>query len=160
MPQIYFLLEFHLKNDNLRSQISKFHVLIDFIPPPITVQFEDIIRMLSSNPYDDLKFAILERIEGPKLEFSKWLGNELINGGDEKLQPQERDNSESDPPQTDSNGSSSTIITLKRNLIHITSILTTENTPKHFCSSLVISTLIGERRNSTQVSKYLPPTRH
>ncbi|VUZ46035.1 unnamed protein product, partial [Hymenolepis diminuta] len=112
-PNLFLLLEFHLKNNNLRSQINLLHVLIEFIPPSITVQFEDVIRMTSSNPYDDLKFAILELIKEPKLEFSKWLGNELMNGGSERLQPQERDNLESDPPQTDSDDSSSTIITPK-----------------------------------------------
>ncbi|KAM3182582.1 hypothetical protein ACTXT7_012042 [Hymenolepis weldensis] len=69
--------------------------------------------MPSSNPYDDLKFATLERIEGLKLEFSKWLGNELIYGGNERSQPQERDESEPDPPQTNSDDSSSTTITPK-----------------------------------------------
>ncbi|VUZ47083.1 unnamed protein product [Hymenolepis diminuta] len=42
-------------------------------------------------PNYDLNFAIYERIEEPKLEYIKWLRNELMNGDAEGPQQQERE---------------------------------------------------------------------
>ncbi|VUZ51715.1 unnamed protein product [Hymenolepis diminuta] len=62
----------------------------------------DVPHKLSMRLYDNLKFAILESTEKPRLKFSKWLHNELMNRDTAGLWPQERDNSDPDPPQRDS----------------------------------------------------------
>ncbi|KAM3179918.1 hypothetical protein ACTXT7_017334, partial [Hymenolepis weldensis] len=48
----------------------------------------------STTPYDDPKFAILERMKEPESESSKWLLKELMNGAAKGPQPQKRDNSD------------------------------------------------------------------
>ncbi|VUZ46811.1 unnamed protein product [Hymenolepis diminuta] len=82
--------EFYIRHNNTRTQINKFHVLIEIIPPSLIVQFANIIQEPSPNPYDDLKAAILqhtqqsatERIE--KLLQQEWVGElrltALLNG--------------------------------------------------------------------------------
>ncbi|VUZ57020.1 unnamed protein product, partial [Hymenolepis diminuta] len=54
------VLESHFKNNNIRSQTSKFHTLIEAIPPSLVVHFANVIQKPSQNPYDDLKAAILQ----------------------------------------------------------------------------------------------------
>ncbi|KAM3183053.1 hypothetical protein ACTXT7_011102 [Hymenolepis weldensis] len=52
-----------LQPKNIRSQINKFHVLIETIPPSLIVQFTNIIQNPSPNPYGNLKAAILQHTQ-------------------------------------------------------------------------------------------------
>ncbi|KAM3177973.1 hypothetical protein ACTXT7_003511 [Hymenolepis weldensis] len=73
--------------------------------------FNNILGKLPTKPHDEFKFAILERMEKPKFEFSGRLRKELMNGVANGSQPQRRDNSELNPSQTGSDDLWSTIIT-------------------------------------------------
>ncbi|KAM3174758.1 hypothetical protein ACTXT7_009888 [Hymenolepis weldensis] len=84
---------------------------VNDLTPEVAKLVYDVLEKQSTTPYDDLKFAILKSIEKLKLEYSTWLHNELMNGDGGGLQPQERNNSDPDSPLTDSDGSSSIIIT-------------------------------------------------
>ncbi|VUZ44866.1 unnamed protein product [Hymenolepis diminuta] len=60
---IFIVLESHFKNNNIRSRTSKFHILIEIIPPTLIVHFAHVIQKPSQNPYDDLKAAILQHTQ-------------------------------------------------------------------------------------------------
>ncbi|VUZ51376.1 unnamed protein product [Hymenolepis diminuta] len=57
------VLESHFKNNDIRRQISKFHILIETIPPSLIVDFTNVIQKPSQNPNDDLKAAILQHTQ-------------------------------------------------------------------------------------------------
>ncbi|VUZ54416.1 unnamed protein product [Hymenolepis diminuta] len=63
VPGLILVLESHFTNGDIRSQINKFHVLVEFIPPSITVQIANIILTSSSNPHDELDAAILQQTQ-------------------------------------------------------------------------------------------------
>ncbi|KAM3178069.1 hypothetical protein ACTXT7_003317 [Hymenolepis weldensis] len=58
-PQVFVVLKSHFKNNNKRSQINKFHVIIT-IPPSLIAQFANVIQKSFLKPYDELKTAILQ----------------------------------------------------------------------------------------------------
>lgn len=70
------------------------HCLLSGLTPEVAGFVHDTLEKPSTTPYDDIKFAILERIEETKLERSKWLLgqllNELLNEDSEGPQPLER----------------------------------------------------------------------
>ncbi|VUZ39055.1 unnamed protein product [Hymenolepis diminuta] len=105
---------------------------------------------MPTKPYDELKFAILERMEEPKLEFNRRLRKELMNGVANGPQPHRRDDSEPDPSQTDSDGSWSTIIVPETGFDTEQSILIIENASKYYRILLTISTLFGERSSTAR----------
>ncbi|VUZ50218.1 unnamed protein product, partial [Hymenolepis diminuta] len=57
---LFLALESHFTNNNIKSQMNKFQVFIEFLPPTIIVQFTNILQRPSSNPYDDHKAPILQ----------------------------------------------------------------------------------------------------
>ncbi|VUZ53289.1 unnamed protein product, partial [Hymenolepis diminuta] len=97
-----------------KVQLSR---LLKDLTPAVFELVHDVLGKPSTTPYDDVKFVILQYIEEPKLEFSKGLRKKLINEVTNGPQPQKRYNSEPNPPQTDSDDSSSSLISQKRNLI-------------------------------------------
>ncbi|KAM3186844.1 hypothetical protein ACTXT7_003520 [Hymenolepis weldensis] len=68
----------------------------------------------SITPYDDLRFAILERIKEPDLEHGRrlltQLCNELLNADPEGPHPQDRNTSEQEPSKTKRDDSITTAI--------------------------------------------------
>ncbi|VUZ40567.1 unnamed protein product [Hymenolepis diminuta] len=52
---LFLVLESHFKNNNIRSQINKFHVLIITIPPSLIAPFANVIQGLLQNPMMNLK---------------------------------------------------------------------------------------------------------
>ncbi|VUZ50494.1 unnamed protein product [Hymenolepis diminuta] len=60
---VFMVLKSHFKNNNIRNQTSKFHILIETIPPSLIVLFANVIQKPSQNPYDDLKAAILQHTQ-------------------------------------------------------------------------------------------------
>ncbi|KAM3179736.1 hypothetical protein ACTXT7_000019 [Hymenolepis weldensis] len=84
-----------------RKQV-KFTCLVNDLTPEAAKLVCDVLGKPSTTPYDGLKFAILECIEEPKLEFSKRLRKELMTGVIKGVQSQKRYNSEPDPPLMDS----------------------------------------------------------
>ncbi|VUZ45366.1 unnamed protein product, partial [Hymenolepis diminuta] len=78
---VFVVLKFHFKNNNIRSQINKFHILNETNPASFIVQFANIIQQPSSNPYGDFKAAILKHTQSfvaervQKLPQQKYVGD-------------------------------------------------------------------------------------
>lgn len=111
MLQSFLYLETQFRDYEIISQKVQFTCLLNDLTPEVAKPVYDVPEKRSTTPYDNLKFAILESMEEPKLEYSTWLHNELMNGDGEGLQPHKENNSDPGPPQTDSDDSSSTTIT-------------------------------------------------
>ncbi|VUZ38832.1 unnamed protein product [Hymenolepis diminuta] len=71
---VFMVIESHCKDNNIRSQTSKFHILIETIPPFLTVHFANVIQKPSQNPYDDLKAALLQHTQPSAAERNKTAG--------------------------------------------------------------------------------------
>ncbi|VUZ44860.1 unnamed protein product, partial [Hymenolepis diminuta] len=77
-PNVFRVLESHFKNNKIKSQIYKFHVLIETIPPSLIVQFANITQKPSSNPYDDLKAGVLRHTQPSTAERDETAGTRRI----------------------------------------------------------------------------------
>ncbi|KAM3187252.1 hypothetical protein ACTXT7_002690 [Hymenolepis weldensis] len=110
IPGTFFLLEAQFRAFEITSQKVRFTCLLNGLTSEVAKLFYDSFEKPPTKPYDILKFAILKHMEEPKLEFSRQLPKELMNGVAKGPWPQVRYNSDPDPPQTDSDDSSSTIL--------------------------------------------------
>ncbi|KAM3177588.1 hypothetical protein ACTXT7_004242 [Hymenolepis weldensis] len=75
------LCEFNMKS-------LAYEITCNGLTPNVAMLVYDILGKPPTTPYDDLKFAVLEHMVEPKLEFSRQLYKELMNGVAEGPQPQ------------------------------------------------------------------------
>ncbi|KAM3175533.1 hypothetical protein ACTXT7_008313 [Hymenolepis weldensis] len=142
ISEAFLLLETEFCAYEITNQQVRLTCLLKDLTLAVFELLYDVLGGASTTPYDNLTFAILERMEEPILEFSKWLREEPMNGVANEPLPQKRGNSDSDPPpQTNGDNLSSTLITPEAEFDTEQFILLIESIPENFRLLLMIPTL-------------------
>ncbi|KAM3179142.1 hypothetical protein ACTXT7_001189 [Hymenolepis weldensis] len=73
IPEAFLFPDAQLRAYKITSKHAQFARLLNGLMSEVAKLVYKVLGKLSTTPYNDLKFAILERMEEPKLEFSKRL---------------------------------------------------------------------------------------
>ncbi|VUZ55191.1 unnamed protein product [Hymenolepis diminuta] len=90
IPEDFLFLESQFRAYEITCQQVRLTCHLKDLTPTISKLEYGVFEKAFMTPYDDLGFAILERIEEPQLEFSKRLLKELMNVVANGLQPQNK----------------------------------------------------------------------
>lgn len=107
IPKSFLFLEARLRAYEITSQQGWLTCLPKDLTPVVSKVVHEVLEKPSTTP-----LMTLERMEEPELEFSRRLRKKLMNRAAQGPHSQKRDYSELDP-QTDSDDSSSIILTLE-----------------------------------------------
>ncbi|VUZ38961.1 unnamed protein product [Hymenolepis diminuta] len=80
ISKAFLFLEIQFPAYEITNQQVLLTCLLKGLTPAVFEVVYDVLGKPSRTPYDDLKFAILKRMEEPKLEYSKRVLKELMNG--------------------------------------------------------------------------------